>query len=422
MRVNDRTLVKTGAVLTDGFNMNKMAKKFLEERRRKYDARVRKAQKRIKPTPEDMALARIAAKPPPVVLPDEYKKRSRSALAITLLVVGGVWLAYMATEGKFFLFINNWFMSVTMVFGSFVAGSTSAGGGAVAFPVMTLLFDIKPACARNFSLAIQSVGMTAAAFAIWRCKIPVERNSIIYATLGGAVGVVAGTFLVVPLFTVPAYTKMFFAAFWLSFAAALYLINRDRERVIYFRIVDFKPLRAGSVLVVAGILGGIVTSITGSGLDIWTFSLLTLRYRISESVATPTSVVLMAFNSLFGFLTHLFLVPTPDNGIAYAMGDFHLEAYHYLLVCIPIVVIGAPAGAKFIRNKSRQFVAGMLYIALIVQMAGALWVIQPTGWLLGFALIVFVVGSGLFIFLGISGRNRIDLKMPLFKEIDHAAG
>ena len=51
-----------------------------------------------------------------------------------------------------------------------IAGSTSAGGGAVAFPVMTLMFEISPECARNFSLAIQSVGMTAAAFAIWRCR------------------------------------------------------------------------------------------------------------------------------------------------------------------------------------------------------------------------------------------------------------
>ncbi|MBU0755780.1 MAG: sulfite exporter TauE/SafE family protein, partial [Planctomycetes bacterium] len=269
----------------------------------------------------------------------------------------------------------------------------------------------------NFSLAIQSIGMTAAAFAIWRCRIPIERNAILYATLGGLIGVVSGTFLIVPLFTVPAYTKMFFVSFWLSFGIALFLINRDRNRVIYFRIVDFKPLRAGSVLVMAGMLGGAVTSITGSGLDIWIFSLLTLRYRISESVATPTSVVLMAFNSIIGFLTHLFLVTPPDDGIAYWFGDIHLEAYHYWLVCIPVVIIGAPAGARFIRNKSRQFVAGMLYAALILQMAGALWVIRPTGWLLGFTLMVFMVGSGLFIFLGITGRNRIDLKMPLFEEM-----
>jgi uncharacterized membrane protein YfcA len=230
--------------------------------------------------------------------------------------------------------------------------------------------------------------------------------------------VVLGTFLVVPLFTDPAFTKMFFAAVWLSFAGALYLINRDRAREIFYEIVDFKPMRAGSVLVAVGVLGGVVTSLTGSGLDMLTFALLTLRYRVSEGVATPTSVVLMAFNSMIGFLTHLFLVPTPDDGVQYWMGDFEIKAFHFWLVCIPIVVIGAPAGARFIRDKSRLFVAGMLYATIFAQFAAAVLILKPAGWLLGFSTLVFGAGIGLFGFLALSGRNRIDLKMPLFQDPD----
>jgi uncharacterized membrane protein YfcA len=321
----------------------------------------------------------------------------------------------MVVDNQFYLFIRNWFMSATMVFGSFIAGSTSVGGGSVAFPVMTLLFKVEPGCARNFSMAIQSVGMTAASFAIWRCKIPVERNSLIYSTMGGAVGVILGTFLIVPFFSIPSFTKMFFASFWLSFAGALYLINRDRKREIYFKIVDFKPARAGLVLVAAGILGGVITAITGSGLDIVTFSLLTLRYRVSEKVATPTSVVLMAFNSVIGFLTHLFLVSTPIDGISYWMGDFQMEARDYFLVCVPIVIIGAPAGAMFIHGRSREFVARLLYTCLILQMIGAIWVLHPSGWLLIFSILVFSTGLIFFAVLAKSGRKRIDLKMPLFR-------
>ena len=37
-------------------------------------------------------------------------------------------------------------------------GMTSEGGGAVAFPVMTLALNITPAVARDFSLMIQSCG------------------------------------------------------------------------------------------------------------------------------------------------------------------------------------------------------------------------------------------------------------------------
>ena len=46
-----------------------------------------------------------------------------------------------------------------MIFGSMVAGATSEGGGAVAFPVMTLALKIAPAIARDFSLMTQSCGM-----------------------------------------------------------------------------------------------------------------------------------------------------------------------------------------------------------------------------------------------------------------------
>ena len=35
-------------------------------------------------------------------------------------------------------FEENYFMSLTMYLGSFIAGATSEGGGAIAYPVMTL--------------------------------------------------------------------------------------------------------------------------------------------------------------------------------------------------------------------------------------------------------------------------------------------
>ena len=58
-------------------------------------------------------------------------------------------------------------MSLTMCFGSFIAGATSEGGGAIAYPVMTLgPWKIHPLVARDFSLMIQAVGMIAASVSI----------------------------------------------------------------------------------------------------------------------------------------------------------------------------------------------------------------------------------------------------------------
>ena len=77
----------------------------------------------------------------------------------------------MAKNDYFYLFTEpsgsfgkpRYLMSITMIFGSMVAGATSEGGGAVAFPVMTLALGVTPSVARDFSFMIQSVGMVASA-------------------------------------------------------------------------------------------------------------------------------------------------------------------------------------------------------------------------------------------------------------------
>ena len=68
------------------------------------------------------------------------------------------------------LFINHWQMSLVMVGGSFTAGASPESGGAFAFPVMSLLYNITPDVIRNFSLVIQSVGMTIASYYIYKKK------------------------------------------------------------------------------------------------------------------------------------------------------------------------------------------------------------------------------------------------------------
>ena len=178
-------------------------------------------------------------------------------------------------------------------------GMTSEGGGAVAFPVMTLAFNIKPTIARDFSLMIQSCGMTAAAFTIFWMRVQLEWSSIVFCSLGGAVGTALGLEFVDPNLT-PPQKKMGFVCIWFSFAFALFLLNRYHKRRTFKEIPDMKAWKA-AVLVVTGVIGGIFTSVAGSGLDICSFSMLTLLFRVSEKTATPTSVVLMAGNTVVGF-------------------------------------------------------------------------------------------------------------------------
>jgi uncharacterized membrane protein YfcA len=314
-------------------------------------------------------------------------------LAVIALVWAG-WLYLMVDGGRWGLFADNWFMSVTMVLGSFIAGATSEGGGAVAFPVMTLAFDIAPHVARDFSLMIQSVGMVAAAIVIVAMGVAVEWRAIVFAGLGGAVGIVIGLDVIAPLLT-PSFTKTFFVALWLSFGFGLYWINRDRAREVYHRIAGFRP-KHGLFLFIVGIAGGMVSGITGSGLDIVTFSLLVLVFSLNEKVATPTSVVIMATNTVVGF----FWREAAGAGVA-------AEAWNYWYVCVPIVVIGAPLGARFIRNRSRLFVAGFLYLSIVAQYLGALFVIPQTPALLAFN--AAVLGAGVFFFWQLAryGQRRV---------------
>ena len=121
---------------------------------------------------------------------------------------------------------------------------------------------------------------------------------------------------------------------WFSFAFTLFLLNRHRHRRTFDSIQDFGTWHV-VVLVVTGFVGGCFTSIAGSGVDICSFSVLSLLFRVTEKVSTPTSVVLMAGNSLVGVFWREFMTE----------GGAEEEAWLYLAVCVPIVVLGAPTGS-----------------------------------------------------------------------------
>lgn len=313
----------------------------------------------------------------------------KKPLFVQLMLVIVVWLAwilFMAFNEHWHLLESHAFMILTMIFGSFIAGATSEGGGAVAFPVMTLVFDIAPPVARDFSLMIQSVGMTAAAIAIIVFRIPVEWRAIRLAGFAGAFGVIISLEWLSPLLP-PAYAKTFFLSFWLSFAVALYWINRNHCRAVRSQLDQHTPGQT-LVLLLVGFLGGMITGLVGSGLDILTFSVLVLLFNLNEKVATPTSVILMASNAIAGFAWS----ELGSTGVS-------AEAWEYWWVCVPVVVVGAPLGAYFIRNKSRQFITRFLYLSIVLQYIAGLLIIPQTPWLLTCNLTVLGIGSILFWYL-----------------------
>ena len=73
-----------------------------------------------------------------------------------------IWVAVVSGFGYWAEVGRHWPMSIVMILGSLVAGSTPMGGGTVAFPILVLVFHQQASNARNFGLIIQSIGMTSA--------------------------------------------------------------------------------------------------------------------------------------------------------------------------------------------------------------------------------------------------------------------
>ena len=162
--------------------------------------------------------------------PARFQKTSkRSALRVNLtiaLLVWAVWLAFGGRSAVHHLFAD-WKVALTMVFGSLVGGGTSEGGGAIAFPIFTKLLHIAPYDARNFSLAIQSVGMGSATLSILYLRIPIERRVLFFAGMSGSLGVAIGAFFVAPLIP-PVIVRTSFTVLVSSLGVALLLANREK--------------------------------------------------------------------------------------------------------------------------------------------------------------------------------------------------
>lgn len=322
---------------------------------------------------------------------------SNTKIVVPIILVLIIWVMYMFAQDQWHLFQDLWFMSLTMVFGSFIAGASAEGGGAVAFPVMTLIFKIPPEVARNFGLAIQSVGMTTASYLILSKRFKLELVYLLPVSIGGAIGMVLGTFYLVPLIPAP-FAKMLFVTFWLSFGMVLFYVNVVNKRETVDKLPKFSWFEKITIGIV-GIIGGGLGALLGSGLDIFSFSYVTMRYHLSEKVATPTSVVIMALNSVIGFLLHIFIIQ-----------DFGVQEFNYWLVCIPVVLIGAPLGAYFINSRTREFISKFLYLVILAQFIGAIFIIRPAGQLLNFSILVFVFG--MFFFFGFAWLSK---KFEFFK-------
>jgi len=250
-----------------------------------------------------------------------------------LVVFYAAWTALVAVPGNAATALAHWPIALTMLFGSYVAGATPMGGGTVAFPVLVLLFGLPATLGRDFSFAVQSIGMTSAAIFILARRQPLAWDALAGAIAGSAVGLPIGILVVAP--AVPALAiKIVFAVFWATFGL-LHVIRLDD---IVAGAVPSPPAGGQAARFRAGFVTGLVAgativAVTGVGIDMLLYALLVLVYRFDPRIAIPSSVVVMACNSVLGIAI---------KGLATGIEP---EVFPNWLAAAPVVALGAPLGA-----------------------------------------------------------------------------
>lgn len=262
-----------------------------------------------------------------------------------LILMYSIWAWLLFTGPGLHHYIENWPIALVMIFGSAVAGFTPEGGGAIAYPILSIWFTFPSTIARDFSLAIQAIGMTSASIYILasrRRSWNFYRHVPLYVLLN-----ILGLIIGLAHFGSQSspFLQMFFVSLALAFITAFWSVKRFGDKN------DF-DLNNGFRIVVVGVMcffGGIASSAFGTGADMLLFVCLSCWFGMKEKAATDISILVMAAVSIIGILIRMLLQNTVDP-VVYAMW----------LAAVPMVLLGAPLGNWLLTKVNKESMLGFL--------------------------------------------------------------
>jgi uncharacterized membrane protein YfcA len=290
-----------------------------------------------------------------------------------------LWVVLFATLNSLSFLAEHWYYPAIMVLGAFVAGLTPEGGGAVAFPVLSVFFDIDRGMARDFSLMIQSVGMTSAS--IWILTRRQNRLAayapVLWFVPVAFLGFVFGMNLMqgLPVYVIQALFLSLIMTFALAYVASKH--RGHRSHLLAPGVVDKVML---ALILFAG---GICASLFGTGADIVLYTLLVTRFRMDEKIATHMSIMVMAAISILGFAYRGFW----DQGIT----PYQVRTW---LCAWPVVLLMAPLGSHVLsRLKVDWMLRGIVVLNVFQMVYFNLKAPTPekVAYSLGFSAVLFAV-------------------------------
>ena len=293
----------------------------------------------------------------------------RLAFALWLLGFEAAWLAFVTLQGAWPEVRAHWPTALTMLFGSYVAGSTPIGGGSVAFPILVLLLGEPATLGRDFAFAIQSLGMSSAVFYGFAVGRPLAARALRWALLGSTLATPVGVVWLAPL--VPELgVKLVYAVVWAAFGGLT--LRHLAELVAQTGMLERSPGRTKLAGFLAGALGGgCIAAVAGVGADMLFYCVLVLGFRADARIAIPSAVALMAFTSLVALATRWFVASGDPAGALAAPG-----LLPHWLAAAPVVVLGAPLGALALGVIPRRATLVFVSALCLAQLA---WVAAQAG-------------------------------------------
>ena len=260
-----------------------------------------------------------------------------------------VWAWLVFGKGQWPVAKAHWPMALSMALGSYVAGSTPMGGGSVGFPVLVLFFKMPASLGRDFSFAVQSIGMVSASIFIIARRQPLAWSMLKGSIVGAVIGTPLGIFFVAP-FVSELWIKLIFAVIWASFGVLhLYRLNEISSHDGMTEFDEHWDFRVG--LLIGVFSAATVVAVTGVGIDMVLYAALVLLCRADLKIAIPTSVVIMGFNSAFGILVKHFSTGLQPN------------VYENWLAAAPVVALGAPLGVYVVNLVGRK--PTLMFVAVL---------------------------------------------------------
>ncbi len=214
----------------------------------------------------------------------------------------------------------------------------------MAFPVFTKVLAIDAADAQTFSLSIQAVGMGAAALTIVLAQRDVHWRAVAIATPTAIAGLLVGT-AISELGLIPdtaARVAFSIAAAGVGAAMLAEIISPLPEGLA-------RPVGIATVAL-AGLLGGGLSAMVGSGANVAVYIVLVLRFGLDPRVGVPTSVIVMAIVSAVGLALNGIVL----GGLSISPAADSVDLFALWLASVPVVACGAPLGAWIASRLGRR--------------------------------------------------------------------